>query len=298
MNKGLLFAIGAYVLWGLFPIYWKLLHTVSSQEIVAHRIIWSLFFMLILLTATKNIKPFFRQLKNKKILLVYSLAGTLLGINWLTYVWGVNAGFIVETSLGYFINPLVSVLLGVIFLKERLNRQQWIAIAVAFAGVLYLTIQYGALPWIALTLAFSFGTYGLIKKTAPLNAMDGLTMETLFLFAPALIYILFVQSNGTGSFGTLSWQTTLLLVLTGIITAVPLLFFAAAARRIPLSTVGIMQYIAPTLQFSIGVWLYHESFTQTRLIGFSMIWSALIIYTIDSINTRRHRTRAKAASFS
>lgn len=298
MNKGLLFAIGAYVLWGLFPIYWKLLHTVSSQEIVAHRIIWSLFFMLILLTATKNIKPFFRQLRNKKILLVYSLAGTLLGINWLTYVWGVNAGFIVETSLGYFINPLVSVLLGVIFLKERLNRQQWIAIAVAFAGVLYLTIQYGALPWIALTLAFSFGTYGLIKKTAPLNAMDGLTMETLFLFAPALIYILFVQSNGTGSFGTLSWQTTLLLVLTGIITAVPLLFFAAAARRIPLSTVGIMQYIAPTLQFSIGVWLYHESFTQTRLIGFSMIWSALIIYTIDSINTRRHRTRAKAASFS
>ncbi len=298
MNRGLVFALVAYGLWGLFPIYWKLLHNVSSQEIVAHRIIWSLFFMLILLAATKNIKHFLRHLRNKKILLVYSLAGTLLGINWLTYVWGINAGFIVETSLGYFINPLVSVLLGVIFLKERLNRQQWIAISIAAGGVFYLTIQYGALPWIALTLAFSFGTYGLIKKTAPLNSIDGLTMETLFLFAPALLYVLFLQSTGDGAFGTLSWQTTLLLTLTGIVTAVPLLFFAAAARRIPLSTVGIMQYIAPTLQFSIGIWLYHESFTQTRLIGFSMIWVALVIYTIDSMNSRRQRISAKTTSLS
>lgn len=298
MNKGFLFAVGAYGLWGLFPVYWKLLHTVSSQEIVAHRIIWSLLFMLFLLAATKNVKPFLKQLKRKKILLVYSISGTLLGINWLTYVWGVNAGFIVETSLGYFINPLVSVLLGVVFLKETLNRQQWIAIAVASAGVLYLTFQYGALPWIALTLAFSFGTYGLIKKTAPLNSIDGLTMETLFMFLPAFIYILFVQTNGAGSFGTASTQTTLLLALTGVVTAVPLILFAAAARRIPLSTVGILQYIAPTLQFSIGVWLYHEAFTQARLIGFSMIWLALIIYTVDNINSRRHRTHAKAASFS
>ena len=298
MNRGFLFAIGAYGLWGLFPVYWKFLQTVSSQEIVAHRIVWSLLFMLFLLVATKNLKSFLQQLKRKKVLLVYSIAGTLLGINWLTYVWGVNAGFIVETSLGYFINPLVSVLLGVVFLKERLNRQQWIAIAVASAGVLYLTFQYGALPWIALTLAFSFGTYGLIKKTAPLNSIDSLTMETLFLFLPAFIYILFVQTNGAGGFGTISVQTTVLLALTGIVTAVPLLFFAAAARRIPLSTVGILQYIAPTLQFSIGVWLYHEAFTQARLIGFSMIWLALIIYTVDSINSRRHRTQLKAASFS
>lgn len=295
MNKGILFAIGAYGLWGLFPIYWKLLHTVSSQEIVAHRIIWSLLFMLILLATTQRLNQFKQQLKNKKILLTYSLAGTLLGINWLTYVWGVNAGFIVETSLGYFINPLVSVLLGVVFLKERLNRQQWIAVAMATVGVLYLTLQYGALPWIALTLAFSFGAYGLIKKTAPLDSMESLSMETLFMFAPAFAYVLFVQSTGQGSFGTVSWQVTTLLVLTGIVTAVPLIFFAAAARRIPLSTVGIMQYIAPTLQFSIGVWLYHESFNQTRLIGFSIIWFALIIYVVDSLSQKRIRMRAKAA---
>jgi chloramphenicol-sensitive protein RarD len=218
---------------------------------------------------------------------IYSVAAVLLSINWLVYVWGVNAGFIVETSLGYFINPLFSVLLGVVFLHERLRPTQWIPVALAAAGVIYLTVTYGRLPWIALSLAFSFGLYGLVKKMAPLGSLYGLTLETAIVFPIALLYLAFVNFAGTGSFLHDGVRTDLLLIATGVVTSIPLLMFASAARQIPLTMIGVLQYIAPTLQFLIGVFLYHEVFDQTRLIGFSLVWLALIIFWVENYLANR-----------
>jgi chloramphenicol-sensitive protein RarD len=229
------------------------------------------------------------SLRNPRLLLVYILSALLLATNWLVYIYGINSGQIVETSLGYFINPLVSVALGVIILRERLRPLQWAAIGIAALAVIYLTVQVGSPPWIALALAFSFGLYGLIKKIAPLGALQGLSLETGLLFIPAALYLLFLDFQGAGAFGQVSLSVTILLALAGIITATPLLLFARAARAISLTLLGILQYIAPTVQFLLGVFLYNEPFTLTRLVGFSIIWIALLIFTFEGLNERRKR---------
>jgi len=293
MKRGVLFAIGAYVLWGLFPLYWKQLETVPALEIVAHRIIWSFVFIFGVMILVKRARDLWKDFHRPQVLLTYAASATLLSINWLTYIWGVNSGYIVEASLGYFINPLVSVLLGVIFFRERLRPVQWTAIGLAAVGVGYLTVRYGSLPWIGLILAFSFGTYGLIKKRASLEALEGQTLEMALLFIPALFFLLHLETNHAGAFGHTGPGTVLLLAFGGVVTAVPLLMFAAAARRIPLSMIGILQYIAPSLQFSIGVWVYNENFSTSRLIGFCFIWSALLIYTLEGLH-RRRKTRIEA----
>src|SRR6185436_5906214 len=218
---------------------------------------------------------------------IYSIAGVLLTVNWLVYVWGVNAGFIVETSLGYFINPLLSVLLGVVFLHERLRPAQWIPVALATAGVIYLTLAYGRLPWIALSLAFSFGFYGFVKKLAPLGSLYGLTLETGIVFPIALLYLAFVALSGTGAFSHEGAQIDLLLIGAGVVTTIPLLMFASAARQIPLTVVGLLQYIAPTMQFLIGVFLYKEPFDRAHLIGFGIVWVALIIFWVENFMANR-----------
>jgi chloramphenicol-sensitive protein RarD len=207
----------------------------------------------------------------------------LLSVNWGTYIWAVNAGFIIETSLGYFINPLVNVLLGVALLKEKLRRGQLAAVIIALAGVLYLTFSYGALPWIALTLAFSFGFYGLLRKTASRGSLEGLSMETGILFLPALGYVIYLQLEGSAAFGGSELQTTLLLSLAGVATAVPLLLFASGARQITLITLGILQYVAPTIQFLLGVFVYHEAFNQEDFVGYGLVWLALLIYSGEAI---------------
>lgn len=285
-RKGLLYALGAYLMWGLFPIYWKWLHEVPAIQVIGHRIGWSFVVLILVVLATRQFDKF-RAALNPRVVGIYFIAGVLLSANWLIYVWGVNAGHIVETSLGYFINPLLSVLLGMIFLGERLRPAQWFSLGLAASGVIYLTLTFGALPWIALSLAFTFGFYGLLKKTAPLGSLYGLTLETGLVFLPALGYLLFAESGGQGAFGHTGLVTLLLLIGAGPVTTIPLLMFASAARRIPLTMVGIMQYIAPTLQFLIGVLLYREPFTTSKLIGFAMVWMALIVFWAEGMVARR-----------
>lgn len=287
MNKGTLHALGAYLLWGFLPVYWKAIHNVSAPQILANRIVWSFVMLGTIITLRKDWHVIRQTASNRRTLAVFMIASFLLSINWLTYIWGVNAGFIVETSLGYFINPLVSVVFGVIFLKERLRPLQWLPVGLATAGVLYLTLSYGALPWIALVLAFTFGLYGLAKKTAPLGSLHGLTLETGLMTLPALVYLVYVEQQGSGALGHVGATQNLLLVFTGLVTALPLLLFGSAARQIPLTTIGILQYIAPTCQFLLGVFVYHEAFAPDRLIGFGLIWLALAIFWIESYVTYR-----------
>jgi chloramphenicol-sensitive protein RarD len=287
MNKGMWNGIAAYALWGFFPIYWKLLHDVPALQVIGHRITWSFVLLIAVILLTKQWKEFRAAALRPKVIGIYAIAGVLLTVNWLVYVWGVNAGFIVETSLGYFINPLISVLLGVLFLRERLRTMQWVPIGLAAAGVIYLAVTYGRLPWIALSLAFSFGFYGLVKKLAPLGSLYGLTLETALVFPAALLYLAIVGLNGTGAFLREGLSTELLLIGTGVVTSVPLLMFASAARQIPLTMIGVLQYIAPTFQFLIGVFLYHEPFDHSRLIGFSLVWLALIIFWVENYIANR-----------
>ena len=286
MNKGIVYAFAAYGMWGFFPIYFKLLLPVSAMQILAHRVIWSVVFLGIVMTTMREFANM-RATLTRRIVITYLAAACLLAVNWFTYIWAVNAGFILEASLGYFINPLVNVFLGVVFLRERLKVWQWIPIGLAAIGVIYLTISYGTLPWIALVLAFSFGLYGLMKKVAPLGALHGLTLETAILLLPSLGYLLLMESQGTGYFGHLGVEKDLMLAFGGVLTALPLLFFAGAARRIALSTMGLIQYVAPTLQFLVGVFIYHEDFTPQRVVGFSIIWLALIIYSTSSLMQKR-----------
>lgn len=281
MNRGILYGIGAYVAWGFFPIYWKLLHHVPAIQLIGHRIIWSCLLLLVVIIITKQWDEFRRTI-TVKVLRIYTIAALLIGVNWFLYVWAVNANFIVETSLGYFINPLLSVLLGVIFLKERLRIAQWIPVILAAIGVTYLTVVYGRLPYIALSLAFSFGLYGLVKKLSPLGSLYGLTIETAILFIPALIYLMVVQANGSAAFLHTGTASDLLMVGAGLVTTVPLLMFASAARSIPLWVVGLLQYIAPTLQFMIGVFIYKEPFSHNQLIGFGIVWVALIFFLAEN----------------
>jgi chloramphenicol-sensitive protein RarD len=288
MNKGILYGIGAYLLWGIFPIYWKFLHEVNAVQVISHRIVWSFVVLLIYIFVTKQWQEFRGLAFNAKTVAIYAIAGVLLSINWLIYVWGVNAGFVVETSLGYFINPLLSVLMGVIFLRERLRTVQWIPVILATVGVLYLTWAYHRLPWIALSLAFSFASYGLIKKLAPLGSLYGLTLETGIVFPIALAYLIVVAMNGSGAFLHTGVQVDLFLAASGVVTTIPLLMFASAAKQIPLTMVGLLQYIAPTMQFLLGIFLYKEPFSHSQLIGFGIVWIALVIFWVE--NTMSHRT--------
>jgi chloramphenicol-sensitive protein RarD len=287
MNKGILNGIAAYTLWGFFPIYWKLLHQVPALQVIGHRIGWSFILLIAFILLTRQWDAFRLVALNSKAIGIYSIAAVLLSVNWLIYVWGVNAGFIVETSLGYFINPLLSVLLGVIFLRERLRAAQWIPVTIAAIGVIYLTAVYGRLPWIALSLAFSFGFYGFVKKLAPLGSLYGLTLETAIVFPIALIYLAVVAFSGTGAFLHEGASTDVLLIGAGLVTTIPLLMFASAARQIPLTVVGLLQYIAPTIQFLIGVFIYREPFERAHLIGFGIVWVALVIFWVENFLAHR-----------
>jgi chloramphenicol-sensitive protein RarD len=271
----------------MIPIYFKLIQTTPALQILGHRIVWSFVLLIGILTLRHEWRNFRLAAFHKKTFLVYTAAALLLAVNWGTYVWAVNAGYIVESSLGYFINPLVNVLLGVVFLRERLRPIQWAPIGLAALGVAYMTISYGQLPWIALVLAFSFGLYGLVKKVASLNSLHGLTLETAILFIPASLFLLFAEQQGNGSMGHTTLLINLLLMGTAIVTVLPLLLFGAAVRSIPLSLIGLLQYVAPTCQFLIGVLIYHEPFTHERLIGFSMIWTALIFLWVEGMIARR-----------
>ena len=290
-RRGMWFAMACYAIWGVFPLYFRLLAPVPAIDILAHRIIWSLGFLLILLTARQEWRWLGPALRTPRTLGLYALAGIVLAVNWYTYIWAVNAGFVIESSLGYFINPLVSVLLGVVFLHERLRAGQWAAIATAAGGVLFLTISYGQLPWIALILAFTFGFYGLLKKHGTLHSMQGLTIETGTLVLPALVLLFFRETSGADSLVSYGWGKTLLLLSTGVVTVLPLVWFASAARLIPLSLLGILQYIAPTLQFLVGALIFREPFAASQLVGFGFIWAGLVVFALAGL-----RAAAKARS--
>lgn len=296
MNRGIGYAAGAYVLWGLLTIYWKALHGVPALEIMVHRMVWSLGFVLLLLAVRRHWAWLRPALRNRRIMLTYTTSAVLLACNWYTYIWAVNNNHIVEASLGYFITPLVSVLLGMLFLNERMRRNQVLAIVLAAAGVLFLTFVYGALPWIGLVIAATFGLYGLLRKTAALESVEGLTLETMVLFPLALGSMLWQQAQGTAAFGHANLSTTLLLVGAGAVTAPPLLLFAAGARRIRLTTLGLLQYITPTIQFLLGIGLYHEALSRERLIGFSIIWLALVMYSAEGFVHGQRATTALAPS--
>jgi chloramphenicol-sensitive protein RarD len=294
MNKGVLSGIAAYLIWGFFPIYLKALLVVPALQIMLHRVVWAFVFVTLVVILRKRWPGIRKSLRNPRVILTYTMTAILLSANWLIYIYGINSGQVVETSLGYFINPLLSVALGVIILHERLRPMQWLPVGLAGLGVLYLTLQYGTLPWIALALAFSFGMYGLIKKIAPLGSVDSLFVETGIIFLPALFYIFFSENQGTGAFGHQGWQISVLLVFSGVVTALPLLLFGRAARSIPLSILGILQYIAPTVQFLLGIFLYQEPFSLTRLVGFAIIWLALLIFSLEGF--LNHRNQAAPAS--
>jgi chloramphenicol-sensitive protein RarD len=287
-KKGILYAIIAYMMWGLFPLYWKQLETIPALQLIGHRIGWSFILLLLVILATRQWQAFRRVAFEWKTLRIYLAAAVLITINWFTYVWAVNNGFVVETSLGYYINPLFSVLLGVIVFRERLRLIQWLPIGFAVLGVLYLTVTYGSLPWIALILAFSFGLYGLIKKSAPLNSLYGLTLETGLVFLPAVAFLVFSELTGQGAFLHSSLQANWMMVGAGLVTVTPLLFFATAAPLVPLSTIGILQYINPTMQFLLGVLVYKEPFTHDRLIGFGLVWVGLIFFWVEGIYARHY----------
>jgi chloramphenicol-sensitive protein RarD len=272
-------ALAAYLSWGVFPIYFHALVAVSPLEILAHRIIWAALFLTMLRPSGARWQVL-RQ--DWRTALTFLGTALLLACNWLTYIWAVNNGRTVDASLGYFINPLFNVMLGVLFLGERLRRWQWVAIACATAGVAYLTLQQGSIPWIGLTLAISFGFYGLLRKTAKLDSLTGLSLETIWLLLPALGYMAWQAGHGQLYFGPQHLQVSGLLLLAGVITAVPLLWFASAARQIPYSLLGIIQYITPTMQFIIGIWLFHEAFQSEKLWGFGLIWVSLLIFSIEN----------------
>ncbi|RSK26745.1 EamA family transporter RarD [Bacillus sp. HMF5848] len=286
-KKGVFYTALAYVVWGLLPMYWKWVETVPALEILAHRIIWSFLFVIFLLTVLIRRAGLMKQVQavftDRRQLISVGLASVFISLNWGTYIFAVNSHQIVEASLGYYINPLVAVMLGMIVLKERLTSAQWLSFVLAGIGVTYMTISYGQVPWIAIVLAFSFGLYGLAKKLTKLDSLLGVSFETLFVMPISLFYIFTVQANGSGSFINGGLSTTLLLIGAGVVTAMPLLWFGIGAQKIPLSMVGFLQYIAPTLQLTIGVLLYSEPFTKTDLISFSFIWIALTIFTLSKM---------------
>ncbi len=286
-RRGLGFGITAYLLWGLFPLYWPLLEPASAIEILAHRILWSLGFVAILLWRTRGFAAVRTIIADRRKRMLLAGGAIVITVNWGTYIWAVNSKHVVETSLGYFINPLFTILLGVVVLHERLRRTQWVAVGIASLAIVVLTASYGRLPWIALTLATSFGLYGYFKKRASVGALESVAVETGLLAVPALVTLVLIQLHGTLVFAQHSAGNSALLMLTGVITAIPLLFFAAAARRLPLSVIGLLQYLAPVLQFAVGVGIDHEKMTLASWVGFGLVWIALIVLTVDGIRTQR-----------
>ncbi|WP_375003757.1 EamA family transporter RarD [Aeromicrobium sp. CTD01-1L150] len=291
---GLAFGAGAYLCWGFFPLYWPLLDPAGSLEVLAHRIVWSLVFVLVCIAATRRWRRFAAIARNRRVMFFLALASVAIALNWGGFIYGVNSGHVVEVSLGYFINPLVTVLLGVLVLKETLRPAQWVAVSIGAVAVVILTVDYGRPPWIALLLAGSFASYGFLKKRASLGAFEGLGMETLILTPVALGFLLALQLRGELTFGHAGLSNALLLALTGVVTAIPLLMFGAAATRLSLSTIGLLQYLAPVLQFILGLLVFGEQMSGARWAGFVLVWSGLAIFTIDAIGNRRRILRQAA----
>jgi chloramphenicol-sensitive protein RarD len=292
-GKGFLAAVSAFAIWGLFPLYFHPLRQVSAVQVIAHRVVWSCLFVLAWIGIRGEMPALRTTLANRSVVWRLAVSATLISINWLTYVWGVTHGYVIETSLGYFIGPLVNVVLGVGLLSEKLSAAQWAAVALAVVGVSYLTVMTGSLPWIALTLAFSFATYGLIRKVVKVESLPGLATETLLLAPFAAAYLLWCESAGTGALGHAAPAVDALLVASGPVTAIALFLFAYGTRLLPYSTVGVLQYITPTLQFACGVFVLHESFERTRAVGFAIIWAALLIYAGEGLRLSS-RQRASA----
>ena len=283
---GLLYGVSAYVLWGTFPLYWPLLEPASPLEIVSHRAAWTSVFCILVLSYQKQLRQMFKLMATKRVFLRLTAASALISVNWLVYIWATNNGHVVEAALGYYINPLIIIAFGVLLLKERMRRLQWFAVGLGFIGVVVLTFDYGRLPWIALALAISWGSYGLIKKQLNLGAVEGLAIETLISFIPYAGYLFYLGSKGQGQWGH-NLGLTLLLTGAGAVTAIPLLLFNGSATRLPYSTIGLLQYITPTLQFSIGVWVRHEAMPAARWIGFVIIWGALAALATDLVRSAK-----------
>ncbi len=293
-RRGLLFGTGAYALWGLFPLYWPLLEPADAVEILAHRIVWSAVTMAILVIALRRTAPVLAVVRDRRQLTLLTVAAVVISFNWTMYIYGVNNDRVVEAALGYFINPLVTVLMGVFVLGEKLRRLQWIALVIAFLAVVVLTIDYGHPPWVALVLAFSFGSYGLAKKQAGVRPVESLTIETMVLAPIAVGYLVFLTVTGTSTFASEGTGHALIFPTTGIVTAIPLILFGAAAIRVPLVALGLLQYLAPVIQFALGVLLFREEMTSGRWAGFSLVWGALVIFTVETINHRRQQLRLVA----
>ena len=285
-NKGLLFGVSAYIIWGLLPLYWKLVEEAGAYEILAHRGIWSLLICLSLLALRKQLKSAYEMVRSSRTLSLLFLASGLLTINWGVYIWSVTVNRVVEAALGYYITPLINVTFGVLLLREKLRSAQWIAVALAAAGVVILTLGYGSLPWIALVLAISWGSYSLIKKSLNLGALETLSLETLFAFIPNLVFLLIIESNGSAEFGS-TWSISILLFGAGAATVIPLLLFNGSTTRLPLSTVGLLQYITPTIMFFIGIYINNEDISTTKVIGFAFIWIALAVLSRDLYRSSR-----------
>jgi chloramphenicol-sensitive protein RarD len=281
-------------MWGLFPLYWTLLEPAGSIEILAHRVFWSLIVMAALVVVFRRRSQFRAIVADRRTRWILVIAAVVIALNWGGYIWGVNNGHVVETSLGYFINPLVTVLMGVFIIGERLRALQWVAMGIAAVAVVALTLELGRPPWVALLLAFSFGSYGLAKKKANAGAVESLALETLVIAPVAMGYILFLGSQGQSTFGTEGGAHALLLVSTGLITAVPLICFGAAATRVSMTTIGLLQYLAPTIQFALGVFFFDEAMPPARLAGYCLVWVALVIFTFEAVTHRRRQLRLAA----
>ncbi|MFA7744482.1 EamA family transporter RarD [Salinicoccus roseus] len=294
-SKGIIFALGAYLIWGFLPIYWKQVEHISSYELIAHRVLWAFIFMIVFILVTNRMHLFYKDLKfifrNKKKVIALFAASTVITTNWLLYIIAVNNGHILDASLGYYINPLISILIGFVILGERFSKSQWTAIIIVFLGVTYLAVGLGSAPWISLTLALSFSIYGLIKKVINMDAVFALAVETFVLAPFALIYILFLEGSGGGNFGINA--DSLVMMGTGVITAVPLLLFSLGAQRIRLSLIGILQYFAPTIMLLLGVFMYDEAFTDIHTVAYILIWSGLAIYTFSRIQEMRRQSVKK-----
>lgn len=294
-SKGIIFALGAYLIWGFLPIYWKQVEHISSYELIAHRVLWAFIFMIVFILVTNRMHLFYKDLKfifrDKKKVIALFAASTVITTNWLLYIVAVNNGHILDASLGYYINPLISILIGFVILGERFSKSQWTAIIIVFLGVTYLAVGLGSAPWISLSLALSFSIYGLIKKVINMDAVFALAVETFVLAPFALIYILFLEGSGGGNFGINA--DSLVMMGTGVITAVPLLLFSLGAQRIRLSLIGILQYFAPTIMLLLGVFMYGEAFTDIHTVAYILIWSGLAIYTFSRIQEMRRQSAKK-----
>lgn len=291
---GFLLGVAAYTLWGAFPLYWPLLEPAGAIEILAHRVLWSLVTVALLVVVTRRVPALRAIIGTPRVRRLLTVGAVVIAVNWATYIWGVNNGHVVEAALGYFINPLVTVLMGVLILRERLRPLQWVATGIAACAVLVLAINYGRPPWVALVLAFSFGTYGLAKKQANTGAVESLAFETIVLAPVAAAYVAYLVATGSSTFGNEGITHALLVTTTGLVTAVPLICFGAAAIRLPMVTLGLLQYLAPIFQFALGVLLFHEDMPLGRWIGFVLVWIALTIFTVEAINHRRRQLRLTA----